>query len=938
MRPFLHWPIGQWTFRKISGSLWTIPMGKPISSGKTPITMKPTRNPFIAAIACGAGAVLLLGTSNVLAADFFWDADPGTAQNQNGNGIWNTTNTNWNAHPVTAPANISWENGSANTAFLGNAGGSGYSNPSIGGTITLGETIDLFALSMSGGQTGSYVINGAEGFTLNMIGSGEVAPYVANNNGSATLTINAAVSGSDGLRKINSGRVILNGENTYTGRTSVNAGTLQFTRPASLYGGDAGEWTEENITVAPGATLALNVGGAGEFTSGDIDDLTALGGGGGGFAAGASIGFDTTNASGGVFTHSSAISNPDDGANTLGLTKLGTNTLILSGENTYSGVTLLLGGTIGIGNGSALGTGQLTANNVVGIFAADEARTIPNNFFLSSVGSSVLTVSGSHSLTLDGNISASGSRTVTTTIASGGLLTINGDVYLSESNTQTRNFTFGSSSASGSPGTVLVNGGLHNNAGANTLASNLVVSGGGTVILAGANTYTGTTTVSNSGTVLRIGNGGETGNLGAGNVTVTTGAIEFNRSDSLTVGNNIGGTGIVRQVGEGTTILTGTNSYGGVTTILGGVLQIANASALGTTAGATTVQSGGGGRLALSGGISVGENITINARNTGDHLQNVAGDNALTGTLTWGSGGTAYGVRSDEGKLTLSGPVSPLLGSKTLNVHGEGDVEFTGPLNNTATGILSIVKNGGGTLTFSSANTYTGTTTVNEGTLVLTSNTAIDDAATLVIAEDAVLHLPNAGTEIVGALIITGLDTDPLPDGLYHSGNTDGFITGPGQIQVGESTGTPFENWIATNYPEIPEEDRDPSDDPDFDGTPNILEFAIKGDPTGGSDNGLISSLIEDSRLKLVIAVRDGADFDGGGTATVDGITYTVEGSLVLDFPNSSVSSTDPFDTAPAATGLPDLTDTDWEYHVFTLDASEGLPGKGFLRLKVTEP
>lgn len=87
----------------------------------------------------------------------------------------------------------------------------------------------------------------------------------------------------------------------------------------------------------------------------------------------------------------------------------------------------------------------------------------------------------------------------------------------------------------------------------------------------------------------------------------------------------------------------------------------------------------------------------------------------------------------------------------------------------------------------------------------------------------------------------------------------------------------------------------------------------------------------------LILAVRDGAVFTAG-SATVAGITYTVEGSLDLAFPSSVVSSTGPSDTAPAATGLPSLAGTAWEYHTFKLDASEGLAGKGFLRLKATQP
>ena len=88
--------------------------------------------------------------------------------------------------------------------------------------------------------------------------------------------------------------------------------------------------------------------------------------------------------------------------------------------------------------------------------------------------------------------------------------------------------------------------------------------------------------------------------------------------------------------------------------------------------------------------------------------------------------------------------------------------------------------------------------------------------------------------------------------------------------------------------------------------------------------------------LTLTLAVRNlaGAPVFAGSpspTASVDGITYTIQGSLDLAFPNSAVSET----SAPS--GLPILP-TGWEYRRFRLDASEGLPDKGFLRAKVTEP
>lgn len=167
-------------------------------------------------------------------------------------------------------------------------------------------------------------------------------------------------------------------------------------------------------------------------------------------------------------------------------------------------------------------------------------------------------------------------------------------------------------------------------------------------------------------------------------------------------------------------------------------------------------------------------------------------------------------------------------------------------------------------------------------------------------------------------------------------------------VSVGVSTGTPFDSWMTTGYPAILGADRLPTADPDHDGRSNLLEFALHGNPSNSSDAGLITTLIQNSsapagnELTLVVAVRNGAVFvtgpNGVRTAAVDGITYTVEGSLNLAFPGALVSSTGPAATAPPAAGLPDLTGSAWKYHTFKLDASEGLTGTGFLRLKVTQP
>ncbi|MDB6175648.1 MAG: autotransporter [Chthoniobacteraceae bacterium] len=123
-----------------------------------------------------------------------------------------------------------------------------------------------------------------------------------------TLTLSGAVTGAGGLAKTSTGTLVLSGTNNYSGATRVSAGTLQFAKTASLYNGATASWTAANLTVASGATAAFNVGGAGEFTAGNLDIVKGLGTATGGFLGGSVLGLDTSNA-GGNFTYGGIIAN-----------------------------------------------------------------------------------------------------------------------------------------------------------------------------------------------------------------------------------------------------------------------------------------------------------------------------------------------------------------------------------------------------------------------------------------------------------------------------------------------------------------------------------------------------------------------------------------------------------------------------------------------------
>jgi autotransporter-associated beta strand protein len=208
----------------------------------------------------------------------------------------------------------------------------------------------------------------------------------------STLTLGGDIaSATNTLTKSGTGRLVLSGANNLTGKTVILGGTLQFAKRASLYNANTANWTSANIIVSSGATLAVNVGGTNEFTSSDVDALRALGATSTGFRSGSSIGFDTTNASGGKFTYGSNISNPNSGANALGVVKLGSGTLELTGSNTYTGATAVNSGTLlenGTSTGSAFtvnaatlgghGTinGLVTTSGVTSILDADGTFTL----------------------------------------------------------------------------------------------------------------------------------------------------------------------------------------------------------------------------------------------------------------------------------------------------------------------------------------------------------------------------------------------------------------------------------------------------------------------------------------------------------------------------------------------------------------------------------
>ncbi|EAU8883444.1 autotransporter outer membrane beta-barrel domain-containing protein [Salmonella enterica] len=245
----------------------------------------------------------------------------------------------------------------------------------------------------------------------------------------------------------------------------------------------------------------------------------------------------------------------------------------------------------------------------------------------------------------------------------------------------------------------------------------LTKTGAGTLILNAENTYTGSTTIS-EGTLIAT----NVEALGTGNVTDNA-TLEMNTGGDFD--NAISGSGQVVKSGDETLTLSGANSYTGGTTISGGTLVASNVEALGTgdiTDNAT---------LELSTGGDFANNIggTGSVVKSGDKTLTLSGSNTYTGGTTI-SGGT----------LVVSNVEA--LGSGDVTDNATLELNTGGDFDNAISGSGQVVKSGDKTLTLSGANSYTGGTTISDGTLVASNVEALGSGN---VTDDATLELNTGG-------------------------------------------------------------------------------------------------------------------------------------------------------------------------------------------------
>jgi autotransporter-associated beta strand protein len=339
--------------------------------------------------------------------------------------------------------------------------------------------------------------------------------------------------------------------------------------------------------------------------------------------------------------------------------------------------------------------------------------------------------------------------------------------------------------------------------------------------------------------------------FGAGDHSITTTA-------NMLISGAIRGTGSIVKEGTGTLTLSGNNFYSGNNTINAGNLAISHSNALGDTTGYTNIAGGdNGSSLSLSGGLSVAEGLRLSGRQGTNidsaHIVNTSGNNTLSGTITATQGGGRYNIQSDAGTLTISGNFtadSTVLGDRYLQLAGAGNGIWSGLISNGSNATVNLNKKGAGTWTLSGANTYSGTTTIQEGTLSIAT---INNSGATGVLGNTTNAVVLGGVSTAGTLRYTGANAT--------SDKNFNIATGGGAIQVDNSATTLTLNGQMSGLNAI-----------------NVTKTGVGNLTLGGSDDNSGFGVIA-SAGTLVLAKTSNENVHSVFSLSVDGGTVKLGGT-----------------------------------------------------------
>jgi autotransporter-associated beta strand protein/T5SS/PEP-CTERM-associated repeat protein len=502
-------------------------------------------------------------------------------------------------------------------------------------------TFDGGTLAFIGGPTGGInrpiTLNSAGGTIDTSLGS--PTTFVGNIDGSGSLT------------KIGTGTLELFGNNTYSGPTNINAGTLSV-------GFDTGLPSTSAVTVNSGATASIT--DSVHATIGSLADGSAGGGsvligvGATGFASKLTVDGPGSSTFSGTITGPGSLEM--DGSGSLTLTGTGSHiggdlTLcscstggltIRGGSLAVDGSSLgveVLGGTLAVTNGGTLHVGTsptpsgslLVAGGNMLIDGAGSTVTVVGLTGVGILGPGTLTISSGGVLNsqigaeIDAFVPPSFGISTVTVTGPGSTWNVGGAFGFG--------LTVGGGSTGGPGVLVIANGAVVNSTTYTTIGdefnggSHVLVTGSGSVLNAfnslaiggsgcgcgptfgtlaiadgGVVNSPGTTSIA-AGSTLELGIGGLAGTINTPAIA-SDGQIIANFTDTLTLGAAISGTGTLSKAGSGTLILSGISSYTGATTVNGGILSVTGDI---SSSSGVTVNSGG-----TLNGTGIVPNVTVN--------------------------------------------------------------------------------------------------------------------------------------------------------------------------------------------------------------------------------------------------------------------------------------------------------------------------------------
>ncbi len=591
--------------------------------------------------------------------------------------------------------------------------------------------------------------------------------------GGATLTFNGILSGNTTFVKAGNGVLTIGGlsPNTFSGTTTINAGTLNIAKTSALGNGAVTVNTATlgliGTSLSLSNTLTLN-------TSSVIVDTNANGRNtlsGGITLSGTNT--VTVGSPSGALTLSGAIT----GSTTL--SKTGTGTLVLSNNNSYSGTTTVSAGTLALQNSNALGTSSATINSSTNLLLVGTGLSI-GNVLAFQTNSNLIDNNANGNNILSGTagaITLAGTFNVNVANPTNSNLSITGNITgtgLTINKSGLGNLTL--SGAKAYTGNLNVNSGivtLTNNTSAGTSTGLITVKSGAALIISGTSLVIANPITFQSGGTITDNNAAG-GNTLSGTITLATGTNTINVNGStanvLTLSGVVtsGAATTLNKIGVGVLAMTNTNSYTGTTNINAGTIRlVTNAAALNNT----TVNVNTGATLDISNAL--GANFT-NALNLTSATLLVTGTNTLSGSNLALSGSN---VINANGSLTISKVVT-----------GTGTLSFT---------------NAGGTVVMSGTNNYSGAINLTAGTLTAGNasgfGTGILNLNGGTLNANSAFTLANSSFTVGGTVIIGGSNNIVLPTGTINSDaqltisnsattNFNGSISGSGNLIISAGT------------------------------------------------------------------------------------------------------------------------------------------------------